>query len=144
MISIADPPAFKVHPRNISVSMNSAIIVNCTYQNFTAVKFQWIKDGTIFTPPVVLNKNAYKEDSVVSPQNQQGHTVKSFTIQGVEPDVQGYYHCMVKDALNHTVNSTKSLVRFKGSKFIIALFLYEFHIHETHRLYPCVPYKKFY
>ena len=119
MVSIADPPAFKVHPQNISVSMNSIIAVNCTYQNFTAVKFQWIKDGTIFTPSIVLDRNAYREDSVVSPQNQQGRTVKSFTIRGVEPGMQGYYHCMVKDALNHTVNSTKSLVRFKGIPFII-------------------------
>ena len=111
--------------------MNTVIQVNCTYENFTAVKFQWIKDGAIFTPPTAFNSTVYKEESVLTSKNLQGGTFQSLRIQGAEPDLQGYYHCMVRDTLNHTVNSSKVLVRFRGSISSQGPFSREFHIFAT-------------
>ena len=95
--------------------LNSVISVNCSYQNFTSSTFNWVKDGEIFTPPKQSNE-LDKDKYVQIPAYLQEQRLMAINMQGSAPELQGYYHCMVKDALNHTVNSTKSLVRFRGTK----------------------------
>ena len=114
MIFFLDPPIFHLLPKNTTVLLNSAISVSCSYQNFTSATFKWVKDGEIFTPPKQSIRIEFEDGP--PPGQQQEQTLMSINMQGNAPELQGYYHCMVIDALNHTVNSTKSLVRFRGTK----------------------------
>ena len=106
-----DPPTVLLHPMSTSVPMNSVIRLYCTYRNYTAVEFQLIKDGEVFDSANYIRK-----------ASRQSSPAQEFMIHGTEPDWQGYFHCMVKDALNHTVNSTKTLVRFTGKNVWLGPF----------------------
>ena len=94
------------------MTLKSAFKIHCGYQNFTTSTFSWLKDGEPFTPPAVVPDSYGEFDEIDGFSG--GPTTKSLLIKGDSPELQGYYSCMVKDALNHVVNSSASLVRFKG------------------------------
>ena len=76
-------------------------------------------------PPPQLPRGEVDEEPLSYLQNRQWQTEMSMNMHAIAPEQQGYYHCMVTDALNHVVNSTKSLVRFRGSTlFSLSLHFY--------------------
>ena len=109
VLLFSDPPTFKTEPVSIKAKLNQRVRLTCSYQNFTQIKsFQWLKDGRAYDPPK-LQVLEGRFPRAVSPDS-----TKYLDVQGSDPEVQGYYTCMVKDALNNTVKSKESLVHFTG------------------------------
>ena len=107
--SFTDPPTFKTEPVSVKAKLNQRVRLTCSYQNFTQIKsFQWLKDGKAYDPPK-LEVLEGRFPRAVSPDS-----TKYLYVQGSDPELQGYYTCMVKDALNNTVKSKESLVHFTG------------------------------
>ena len=94
---------------NVKAKLNQRVRLTCSYQNFTQIEsFQWLKDGKAYSPPTLQ----VPEERF--PRSITPDTTRYLYVQGSDPEVQGYYTCMVKDALNNTVRSKESLVHFSG------------------------------
>ena len=148
--SLLDSPSFLQDPLDQNQKLKSTISLSCSYKNFTGVTFQWLKDGKVFVPPIqpaprrstdVESSTALKtaqsetyQSVILSPVTPVRSRIESLRLYGTDPEIQGYYSCYVKDALDHVAISKSSLVRFSG-KFRIgnSLLLTNEYILHMHR-----------
>ena len=115
---ILGPARFQTHPRSYSIKTNTSVLLECSYNNYTAISlFSWIKDGK------VLDASKLKLSSTTTVQKSgtgfftgstQFSQSLSFTVE--KADQQGFYWCRIQDSLSRTVESNRSTIKFTGNQ----------------------------
>ena len=113
---VLGPARFQTHPQSYSTKTNTSVLLECSYNNYTAISsFSWIKDGN------VLDTRKLKSSSTTTVQKSgtgfftgstQFSRSLSFTVE--KADQQGFYWCRIQDSLSRTVESNRSTIKFTG------------------------------
>ena len=97
------------HPKGNSITLGQEVQLTCSYFSQTEVIFNWMKDGG--TLDVSKWSNVVWDGSKIKQRNL---TIQRLTLTVSDPDMQGFYSCLVKDKLGNSVRSERVLVRIQG------------------------------
>lgn len=111
------PARFQTHPQSYSIKTNTSVLLECSYSNYTAVSFSWMKDGTVLdTSKLKLSSTTtvQKTGSGFFTGSTQVSRSLSFTVE--KADQQGFYWCRIQDSFSRTVESNRSTIKFTGNQ----------------------------
>lgn len=117
------PAVFLAHPTSNFITNNSQVQLTCTFNNYTAVSFSWVKYGTTLNKGSLTSESMVTESESVTSGIYKGSTslTKRLTFIVKEVDEQGLYWCQLKDAMNNIVESKKASVKLLGEYENISL-----------------------